>query len=137
VEHYRANSLKWDPSGRMVCTAVTQPLEGMVYKFQMDNGYKLWTFQGDMFFEKQWEKFYSFQWRPRPACLLSAEEKKHVVKNLRKFERKFERNDREEKRQRDLVKLLERQQMRNEFRERVATRRVTTTQDQHKTQTRT
>ena len=45
MEHYRANTVEWDPSGRMVATAVTQPLEGMVYKFQMDNGYKLWTFQ--------------------------------------------------------------------------------------------
>jgi translation initiation factor 3 subunit B len=124
VDHYRANNLKWDPSGRMVCTCVTQPLEGMVYKFQMDNGYKLWTFQGDMFYEKQWEKFYSFSWRPRPPGLLSPEQKKAVVKNLRKFERKFERADREEKRQRDLVRLLEFQKMRTEFRERVAARKA-------------
>lgn len=120
VEHYRANCLKWDPSGRMVCTAVTQPLEGMVYKFQMDNGYKLWTMQGDLFHEKQYEKFYSFHWRPRPACLLDAGKIKAVVKNLRKFERKFERSDREEKRQLDMVKLVGRQKMRNEFRERIA-----------------
>jgi translation initiation factor 3 subunit B len=45
VEHYRANCVEWDPSGRMLMSAVAQPLEGMVYKFQMDNGFKLWTFQ--------------------------------------------------------------------------------------------
>lgn len=124
VEHYRANRCEWDPSGRIFMTAVTQPLEGMVYKFQMDNGYHLWTFQGESFFEKQWEKFYSFAWRPRPPSLLSTEEQKKVVKNLRKFERKFERADREQRKARELSKLLDYQRMRTEWRERLAARKA-------------
>ena len=65
-EHYRANAAEWDPSGRVLATSVTQPFEGLVYKFQMDNGYHMWTFQGELFFEKQWEKFYSFRCHPSP-----------------------------------------------------------------------
>jgi len=124
MDHYRANFVEWDPSGRMVCTAVTQPLEGMVYKFQMDNGYKLWTFQGDVFVEKQVEKFYSFSWRPRPESLLDEQATKAVVKNLRKFERKFERADREEKRKRELLGMVEMQRQRTDLRERLAARKA-------------
>ena len=50
---FRCNYVEWDPSGRIVATAVTQPFDGAFYKFQMDNGYKLHTFQGEDFFEKQ------------------------------------------------------------------------------------
>jgi translation initiation factor 3 subunit B len=124
AEHYRANAVEWDPSGRMVATCVTQPLEGMTYKFQMDNGYHLWTFQGELFAEKTHEKFYSLQWRPRPQCLLDAAAKKAVVKNLRKFERKFERADKEQKRARDLKQMVHQQRERNELRERLASRKA-------------
>ena len=124
MEHYRANAVEWDPSGRMVATSVTQPLEGMTYKFQMDNGYHLWTFQGDLFVEKTHEKFYSLSWRPRPKCLLSAAEKKAVVKNLRKFERKFERADKEQKRARDLRQMVHQQRERTALRERLAARKA-------------
>jgi len=123
-EHYRANTCEWDPCGRIFMTAVSQPLEGMVYKFQMDNGFHLWTFQGESFFEKTAEKFYSFSWRPRPACLLDELERKAVVKNLRKFERKFERADREQRKQRELKNLVADQRLRNELRARLAARKV-------------
>jgi hypothetical protein len=39
------------------------------------------------------ENFYQILWRPRPASLLSADDKKKVVRNLKKYERKFERAD--------------------------------------------
>ncbi|KAH8048891.1 hypothetical protein JL720_15742 [Aureococcus anophagefferens] len=45
-------------------------LEGAFFKFQMDNGYKLWTFQGSVYHEK-----------------------KAIVKNLRKYERRFAHED--------------------------------------------
>ena len=40
--------IEWDPSGRTLCTAVCQPLDGAFFKFQMDNGYKIWTWQGEL-----------------------------------------------------------------------------------------
>jgi len=120
TDHYRANFLQWDPSGRIVATAVIQPLSGMVYKFQMDNGFKLWTFQGEMFYEKSREKFYQFLWRPRPESLLTPEEKKAVSKNLRKYERKFERADKVKRRARELLEMKGWQESRNSLRARLA-----------------
>ncbi len=46
-EHYRANQVVWDPSGRTVATLVSQPIQGGHFKFSMDNGYILWSFQGE------------------------------------------------------------------------------------------
>ncbi len=93
VEHYRANAVEWDPSGRIVATGVLQPLEGAFFKFQMDNGYKLWTFQGNVYHEVAYENFYQFAWRPRPKSLLTPDQKKQIVKNLRKYERRFAHDD--------------------------------------------
>ena len=95
VEHYRCNSIEWDPSGRIVATAVMQPLEGAFFKYQMDNGFKLWTFQGKQYHETSYENFYQFTWRPRPSSLLDAAQRKAVVKNLRKYERKFAHEDKQ------------------------------------------
>jgi len=92
-EHYRCNAVEWDPSGRIVATGVLQPLEGAFFKFQMDNGYKLWTFQGTCYHEVAYENFYQLAWRPRPKSLLDADQKKKIVKNLRKYERMFANED--------------------------------------------
>lgn len=40
--------------------------------------------QGERFNEFKKDNFYQIQWRPRPASLLSSEEKKKIIKNLRK-----------------------------------------------------
>lgn len=93
VEHYRATEVCWDPSGRVVATSVVQPLEGTFYKFQMDNGYKLWTFQGTNFYDSSYENMYQFTWRPRPKSLLLNNQKKQIIKNLRKYEKKFAHED--------------------------------------------
>merc|ERR1719183_1972488 len=45
-EHYRANQVLWDPSGRTACTTVSQPIGGGHFKFAMDNGFIIWSFQG-------------------------------------------------------------------------------------------
>ena len=56
-EHYRANQVLWDPSGRTVCTTVSQPIGGGHFKFAMDNGYTLWTFQGKQLAQHSFETF--------------------------------------------------------------------------------
>eukprot|EP00620_Florenciella_sp_RCC1587_P020538 CAMPEP_0182569664 /NCGR_PEP_ID=MMETSP1324-20130603/10225_1 /TAXON_ID=236786 /ORGANISM="Florenciella sp., Strain RCC1587" /LENGTH=688 /DNA_ID=CAMNT_0024783967 /DNA_START=44 /DNA_END=2110 /DNA_ORIENTATION=- len=123
-DHYRCNYVEWDPSGRIVATAVTQPFDGAFYKFQMDNGYKLHTFQGEDFFEKQTEKFYQFMWRPRPPSLLDADAKKKVIKNLRKYERKFERADKEKAKRRHLLSMRTQWDLRDEHRQLLADRKA-------------
>ena len=98
-EHYRANQVLWDPSGRSVATIVSQPLEGGHFKFAMDNGYIIWSFQGKQLYQQSYETFYQFQWRPRESLLSKAEVEK-VKRNLKKYEKKFEKADK--KRQRAL-----------------------------------
>lgn len=96
-EHYRANQVAWDPSGRSVATMVSQPLEGGHFKFAMDNGYILWSFQGKQLYQKSFEAFYQFVWRPRET-LLSKEQVADVKQNLKKYEKQFDKADKERQR---------------------------------------
>lgn len=96
-EHYRANQVMWDPAGRTVATMVTQPIEGGHFKFAMDNGYIIWSFQGKQLFQKSFESFYQFLWRPRET-LLSKKQIDDVKKNLKKYEKQFDKADKERQR---------------------------------------
>ena len=96
-EHYRANQVVWDPAGRTVATCVSQPIEGGHFKFAMDNGYILWSFQGKQLYQQSFETFYQLVWRPREN-LLSKEEIAKVKKNLKKYEKQFEKADKERQR---------------------------------------
>lgn len=100
-EHYRANQVLWDPAGRSVATIVSQPIEGGHFKFAMDNGYILWSFQGKQLYQQSFETFYMFAWRPR-LTLLSKPEIKKVERNLKKYERQFEKADRDRARKKRL-----------------------------------
>lgn len=118
-EHYRANQVLWDPSGRTVATIVSQPIGGGHFKFSMDNGYILWSFQGKQLTQSSFETFYQFQWRPRKS-LLSKGEKEKVLKNLKKYEKEFAKADKELSRSRDLETIKFKRALRTEFRERLA-----------------
>ncbi|KAG7338898.1 translation initiation factor eIF2A [Nitzschia inconspicua] len=96
-EHYRANKVLWDPAGRTVATCVSQPVEGGHFKFAMDNGYILWSFQGKQLYQQSFETFYQLLWRPREN-LLSKQEIKKVKKNLKNYEKQFEKADKERQR---------------------------------------
>lgn len=115
-EHYRANQVLWDPAGRSVATIVSQPIEGGHFKFAMDNGYILWSFQGKQIYQESFETFYMFAWRPRPN-LLSGQEIKKVERNLKKYEEQFVNADRERLRRTRLEetrgKRLERSRVRD------------------------
>lgn len=118
-DHYRANTVLWDPSGRMIATTVSQPIEGGHFKFAMDNGYILWSFQGRQLFQQSFENFYQFLWRPRED-LLTKEECEKVVKNLKKYERVFDRADRERSKALHMEETKEKRALRREFRSTVA-----------------
>jgi len=118
-DHYRANTVLWDPSGRMIATTVSQPIEGGHFKFAMDNGYILWSFQGRQLFQQSFENFYQFLWRPRED-LLTKEESAKVVKNLKKYERVFDRADRERSRALYMEETKEKRLLRSEFRSTIA-----------------
>eukprot|EP00934_Nitzschia_sp_Nitz4_P006930 Nitzschia sp. Nitz4//scaffold5_size260463//152903//155209//NITZ4_000991-RA/size260463-augustus-gene-0.12-mRNA-1//1//CDS//3329555367//6920//frame0 len=96
-EHYRANQVLWDPSGRTVATCVSQPLGGGHFKYAMDNGFILWSFQGKQIYQQSFQTFYQFNWRPRET-LLSKTQVNKVRKDLKKYEQQFEKADKERKR---------------------------------------
>ena len=118
-EHYRANNVLWDPSGRTVATIVSQPIGGGHFKFSMDNGYVLWSFQGKQLHQESFENFYQLAWRPRERLLTKAE-RADVLRNLKKYERRFDAADKERKRAEHLEKTTEKRALRSRFRERLA-----------------
>jgi translation initiation factor 3 subunit B len=118
-EHYRANQLSWDPSGRSVASVVSQPIGGGSFKFAMDNGYILWSFQGKQLYQQSYETFYQFLWRPRESLLSRAEINK-VKRNLKKYEKQFDKADRKRQRARYLEETKGKRAERSKFRELLA-----------------
>jgi translation initiation factor 3 subunit B len=76
AEHFMCTDVEWSPCGRYVITAVTQPLgsDGAFSRYTMDNGYKVWNFQGELLVTQALEFAYQVLWRPRPASLLTKED---------------------------------------------------------------
>lgn len=89
ADHYGVTDVEWDPSGRFVATWAS------AWKHSMENGYHLYDFKGEQLREEAIEKFKQWQWRPRPATLLSKEEQKAIRRNLREYSRIFEQEDAE------------------------------------------
>lgn len=61
----------------------------------MENGYRIWTFYGQLLAEAPTEKFKQLLWRPRPATLLSKEEQRTIRRNLREYSKEFDEIDKE------------------------------------------
>jgi translation initiation factor 3 subunit B len=118
-EHYRANQVIWDPSGRSVASVVSQPIEGGNFKFAMDNGYILWSFQGKQLYQQSFETFYQFLWRPRET-LLSGSEINKVKRNLKKYEKQFDKADRQRQRAMYLEETKGKRDERTKFRDLLA-----------------
>jgi len=118
-EHYRATEVLWDPSGRCAVTTVAQPIGGSYYKFQMDNGYMLWSFQGRQLHQQSYEDFYQFQWRPRES-LLSKEEETNVITHLKKYEKRFDAEDKKRAKSKYIEETRGKRNQRQQFRDRVA-----------------
>jgi translation initiation factor 3 subunit B len=96
-EHYRSNQVIWDPSGRTVASIVSQPVEGGNFKFAMDNGFILWSFQGKQLLQQSYESFYQFLWRPRET-LLGKNDIEKIRRNLKKYEKQFDKADKQRRR---------------------------------------
>jgi len=122
-EHYRANQVLWDPSGRTVASVVSQPIEGSSYKFAMDNGYILWSFQGKQLYQQSFETFYQFLWRPRESLLTKSETNK-VRKNLKKYEKQFDRADKKRQRAMYLEETKGKREERSKIRDILARNRA-------------
>lgn len=92
--HFMCNEVRWDPSGRMVATIVAQPMFGSVQvKYQLENGFKIWSFQGDLLVEEKLESFYQFLWRPRPKTLLDQKDISKINRGIKGYMARYEKED--------------------------------------------
>lgn len=92
--HDRSTELAWDPSGRVIASCTLTQLR-KISRGNVDDGYNLYSFKGNLIAQVRKEKLFQFHWRPRPRDLLSSEEKKAIIKNLKKYEKIFEKEDRQ------------------------------------------
>lgn len=92
--HDRGNRVVWDPSGRIIVSCYINSLRSdRVVRGGAEGGFVMYTFQGNLLCQVRKSALSSFQWRPRPRDILSPEEKKKVIKNLKKYEKDFEKED--------------------------------------------
>lgn len=95
--HHSCTEIAWDPSGRYVSTAVCQPLRSSgSFKFAMNNGYRIWSFIGELVYELPMNDLYQFLWRPRPKSLLTEEQIKSAKAIMKsKYFKHFDEEDEE------------------------------------------
>jgi len=95
VQHFMCTDVEWDPSGRYVLTAVTQPLrQETFYRYNSENGYKLWTLHGQNLASVRLEGCYQVMWRPRPPKLLNEEKEQEIKKSVKlKYWERFAKED--------------------------------------------
>lgn len=108
-EHFMCNAVHWDPTGRYVATSVTSPN-------QMENGFIVWTFHGQMLYKVAKDMLFQFVWRPRPPSLLPQQRRQEIWKNLRKYSKRFEEEDEALKQQAEGSALSEKQRKLDEWR---------------------
>jgi len=98
-EHFMLTNVEWDPSSRYVITAVTQPMRDELggFKYQMEAGYAIWTFQGRQLYKLQKEKLFHISWRPHPPSMLEEDQQRHIRKNIKQFSKKYDALDEQAK----------------------------------------
>lgn len=106
-------------SGRYVITAVTQPIgETSNWRLTMDNGYRLWSVQGQLLATVPLEQCYQILWRPRPKNLLSKELLTELHKSLKdKYWRQFESEDNEIRRSQLQGRDKERSELKSQWKQ--------------------
>merc|ERR1712048_347899 len=98
-EHFMLTDVQWDPSSRYVLTSVTQPMQNEMggFKYSMEAGYAIWTFQGRLLYRQQKEKLWQVAWRPHPPSLLSPERQNNIRKNIKQFSKQYDAIDDQQK----------------------------------------
>ncbi len=87
------NHVEWDPSGRILASAVLLKEKNQGVRFQLESGYALWTFQGTQLLKQQKKELYQFLWRPRPKSLLTEPEVAEVMKNIKTYANRYKETD--------------------------------------------
>merc|ERR1719453_2290923 len=99
-EHFMLTHVEWDPSSRYVMTAVTQPMRDESsggFKYQMEAGYAIWTFQGRQLYKFAKDKLFSCTFRPHPPPMISDDQQQAIRKNIKKYSKKYDALDEQEK----------------------------------------
>mmetsp|Transcript_3940 Transcript_3940/g.10930 ORF Transcript_3940/g.10930 Transcript_3940/m.10930 type:complete len:684 (+) Transcript_3940:77-2128(+) len=91
-DHFACSHVAWDPTGRYVTTVVSSWSQQ-----QMENGYNIWSFQGKLIHKVLKDRFYQFEWRPRPPSLLSEEREQYIKKHLKEYSQRIIKEELEEK----------------------------------------
>lgn len=117
-EHFMLTDVQWDPSSRYVITAVSQPIQNEMggFKYSMEAGYMIWTFQGRKLYQQQKEKLWQIAWRPHPPSLLPANTQADIRKNIKHFSKKYDALDEQAKDAARRVFQQERQEKTDRFR---------------------
>jgi translation initiation factor 3 subunit B len=117
-EHFMLTDVQWDPSSRYVITAVTQPMQTELcgFKYSMEAGFKIWTFQGRELFHQQKEKLWQISWRPHPPSLLPSNKQREIRKNIKQYSKKYDALDDQAKEQARAAWREDREQKTNAFR---------------------
>lgn len=108
AEHFMATDVDWDPTGRYVATSVTSI-------HQMDNGFKVWSFNGRLLYEAPKDRLFQLSWRPRLPSLLPPEKEAEIVKNLKQYTKRYDEEDEALVRTADEDVLAERRQLMDEW----------------------
>ncbi|KAK9836110.1 hypothetical protein WJX81_002073 [Elliptochloris bilobata] len=110
AEHFMCTDVEWDPTGRYVATAVN-------HMHQMENGFKVWLFNGQLLYQQARERFYQFLWRPRAPTLLSREAEADLIKRLKEFSKRYDEEDNALLDELDTGIMAERQRLMDEWEE--------------------
>jgi len=98
-EHFMLTNVEWSPCSRYVITAVTQPMRDEVggFKYQMEAGFAIWTFQGRQLQKNSKDKLFAVNWRPHPPPMISDKQVTDIKKNIKKYSKKYDALDEQEK----------------------------------------
>lgn len=111
AEHFMCSDIEWDPTGRYVTTSVSH------WRYQMENGYNMWSSHGRPLGHFKTDKFFQLLWRPRPPSLLSDTKEKEIRRNLREYSKKYEEEDNLLKQGRSADMLRQRKEKYDKFME--------------------
>merc|ERR1719201_2475260 len=67
------------------------------FKYQMEAGYSIWTFQGRALYRCQKEKLWQVFWRPHPPSGLPEETQLNIRKNLKAYSKRYDSIDEQAK----------------------------------------
>jgi translation initiation factor 3 subunit B len=107
-QHFLCNNIKWDQTGRFVCSWVDDNRD-------MEHGYVMWSFTGEMLYRNRYNTFFDFAWRPRPPCQLQPETERQIMKNLRTYAKRYDEQDEQLMAAADTEQMRARQRKRMEW----------------------